>query len=205
MVRHNTVHSSGFSLLGSCSGSVRRSASKCSRFGETVMKLRLAASVGTVTVALTIGGLATTVISQSPAGWTAPRTPWGEPDIQGLFTTDDELGVPFERPATMGTRQTVTDAEFSDREAQAARQAATDAEEFVAPPATSAGRGNAGGRGGNPEGGGGIGPPNHWIERGKPSRRTSIVIDPPDGRIPFLNAEAQKRSTVAVNARTSGQ
>ena len=28
----------------------------------------------------------------------ALRTPWGDPDIQGIFTTDDELGVPFERP-----------------------------------------------------------------------------------------------------------
>ena len=165
------------------------------------MKVRLAASVGTVTVALIVSALATQVIGQSPAGYAAPRTPWGDPDIQGLFTTDDELGVPFERPAAMGTRQTVTDAEFADREAQAVRQAATDAEEFVAPPRPAA---NAG-RGGNPEGGGGVGPPNHWLERGKPSRRTSIVIDPPDGRIPFLNAEARKRSTVAVNARTSGQ
>jgi len=165
------------------------------------MQLRVFATVGAL--AIVIGWLGVAVSGQAPAGYTAPRTPWGDPDIQGLFTTDDELGVPFERPAAMGTRQTVTDAEFADREAQAARQAATDAEEFIAPPAAPAGR--AGGRGGNPEGGGGVGPPNHWLERGKPSRRTSIVIDPPDGRIPFLNAEAQKRSTVAVNARTSGQ
>jgi hypothetical protein len=49
------------------------------------------------------------------------RTPWGEPDIQGVFTTDDELGVPFERPDAMGTRTMVTDQEFADREAQATR------------------------------------------------------------------------------------
>jgi hypothetical protein len=102
----------------------------------------------------------------------------------------------------MGTRQTVTDAEFADREAQAARQAATDAEEFVASRAPVGGAG----RGGNPEGGGGVGPPGHWLERApRPSRRTSIVIDPPDGRVPFLNDEARKRAAVAVNARTSGQ
>ena len=167
------------------------------------MKLRLLAAVSAVAIAL--GWMSVSAVGQSPAGYTVPRTPWGDPDIQGLFTTDDELGVPFERPTTMGTRQTVTDAEFAEREAQAARQAATDAEEFVAP-AAPAGRGNAGGgRGGNPEGGGGIGPPNHWIERGKPSHRTSIVIDPPDGRIPFLNDDARKRAAVAVNARTSGQ
>ena len=38
----------------------------------------------------------------------------------------------------------------------------------------------------------------------KPSRRTSIVIDPSDGRIPYLNDEARKRAAVAVNARTTG-
>jgi hypothetical protein len=118
-----------------------------------------------------------------------PRTPWGDPDIQGVFTTDDELGVPFERAETYGTRTTMTDQEFAEREAQASRQAAADAEEFVVP----RGRGTDG-----------TGPPPHWLERGTPSRRTSIVIDPPDGRIPFLNDEARKRSTIAVNARTTG-
>ena len=180
------------------------------------MRLRVLASAAGVVFAIAIGSL---VPVNGQAGYAAPRTPWGDPDIQGLFTTDDELGVPFERPVAMGTRQTITDAEFAEREAQAARQAATDAEEFVAPPRPAANAGRAGnaagpasalgsggaGRGGNPEGGGGVGPPNHWLERGKPSRRTSIVIDPPDGRIPFLNADAQKRAAVAVNARTSGQ
>jgi len=149
------------------------------------------------------GGLALATMIALPdagaraQGQSAPRdrggflTPWGDPDIQGLFTTDDELGVPFERPEQFGNRQTVTDQEFADRQAQASRQAATDAEEFVAP--------RTGGRGGD-----GTGPPAHWLERGQPSRRTSIVIDPPNGRIPFLSDEARKRSTVAVNARTTG-
>jgi len=81
----------------------------------------------------------------------------------------------------------VTDQEFNERESQARRQAETDAEEFVA---TRTGRG----------GGDGTGPPNHWLERGRPSRRTSVVTDPPNGRIPFLNDEARKRAAVAVNA-----
>ena len=163
------------------------------------MKARIAMSAALLAVALVTGSFTAQMSGQSPTGWTAPRTPWGDPDIQGLFTTDDELGVPFERPAAMGTRDTLTDAELKDREVQAARQAAADAEEFVAPRAGP-------GRGGNPEGGGGVGPPGHWLERApRPSRRTSIVVDPPDGRIPFLNEEARRRSTVAVNARTSGQ
>jgi hypothetical protein len=128
---------------------------------------------------------------QAGSGWVAPRTPWGDPDIQGLFTTDDELGVPFERPPQFGERTTVTDEEFAEREAQARRQAAVDSEEFVQ--ARTGGRGD------------GTGPPAHWLERGRPSRRTSIVIDPPDGRIPYVNDEARKRAAVAVNARTTGQ
>jgi hypothetical protein len=163
------------------------------------MTLRILTSAATLVFAIAIGSPAKPVAGQSPA----PRTPWGDPDIQGLFTTDGELGVPFERDKAMGLRETLTDAEYKDREAQAARQAAVDAEQFVAPASAAGGRA---GRGGNPEGGGGVGPPGHWLERApRPSRRTSIVVDPPDGRIPFLNEEARKRSTVAVNARTSGQ
>jgi hypothetical protein len=122
---------------------------------------------------------------------TAQRMPWGDPDISGLFTTDVELGVPFERPVQFGDRQVVTAEEFNQRQAQSERQEEADREALVVP------RQNA-------EGGpvaGGTGPPAHWIERGKPSRRTSIVIDPPDGRIPFLNDEARRRGAAAA-ART---
>jgi hypothetical protein len=145
------------------------------------MAQRIIATAGLV-ILLGLAGAA-----QAPS---AMRTPWGDPDLQGVFTSDDELGVPFERPEQFGTRQTMTDQEFAEREAQARRQAATDAEEFVRP-----------GRGVGLDG---TGPPPHWLERGRPSRRTSLVIDPPDGRVPFLNDAARKRAAVAVNARTTG-
>ena len=51
------------------------------------------------------------------------RTPWGDPDLQGVFTTDDELGVPFERPPQFGARAVVTEEEFNTRVTQAQRQA----------------------------------------------------------------------------------
>lgn len=63
---------------------------------------------------------------QGGANWTAPRTPWGDPDIQGIFTTDDELGVPFERPEEFGQRTLLTDEELAEREAQSRRQADPD-------------------------------------------------------------------------------
>ena len=34
----------------------------------------------------------------SPARYTVPRTPWGDPDLQGIWSSDEEAGVPFERP-----------------------------------------------------------------------------------------------------------
>ena len=144
-----------------------------------------------VVAAATIAGVRAGAQGTSSSAASMLRTPWGDPDIQGIFTTDDELGVPFERPEQFAGRETVTEKEFADRLAQAARQAEVDNEEFVAP--------RTGGRGD------GTGPPAHWLERGKPSRRTSIVVDPPDGRIPYLNDDARKRAAMAVNVRTSGQ
>jgi hypothetical protein len=127
------------------------------------------------------------------AAWSPPQTPWGDPDVAGIFTTDDELGVPFERPEQFAGRELVTEEEFKQRAAQLQRQADADSEEFTVPRAS-----------GGPEGGG-TGPPSHWLERGKPSRRTSIVVDPSDGRIPYLDQPARERSTLGVNARTSGR
>jgi hypothetical protein len=159
-----------------------------------------------IAVGVTAMTLADPVVAQSQKGratdpvtraGTAPyRTPWGDPDLQGIFTTDDELGVPFERPAEFAGRGVVSDAEFAQRQTQANRLAEAEAEEFVVP--------RTGGPGGG-EGGGGTGPPSHWLERGKPSRRTSIVTEPADGRIPYVNDAARQRSTMAVNARTSGR
>ena len=107
--------------------------------------------------------------------WTAPRTPWGEPDLQGNWTSQAELGVPFERPAAFGTRQTLTDDEFAAREAQAQAQLKSDNADFDAETADTSRAGQVGSA---------TSPPPTWLERGKASRRTSLVIDPPDGRIP---------------------
>src|SRR4029453_10966657 len=153
-------------------------------YGIAVMK-SLASALAVMTVVAMVG------LPPQAQGGSAFPTPWGDPDIQGIFTTDDELGVPFERPQQFAGRDVVSDKEFEERQAQGTRQGEADAEEFVAPRT---------GRRGD-----GTGPPAHWLERGKPSRRTSIVIDPPDGRIPYLNEEARKRAASAVNMRTSGQ
>ncbi|MBV9508344.1 MAG: hypothetical protein JO323_25415 [Acidobacteriia bacterium] len=104
----------------------------------------------------------------------APRTPWGDPDLQGVWPGN--MGVPMQRPKSMGERTTLTDEEYSQRLAQAQRAAAADNEERAPKDAKV-----------------GIGPPSYWTERGKPTRQASLIIDPPDGRIPPLTPEAQKR------------
>ena len=43
----------------------------------------------------------------------SPRTPWGDPDLQGTYTSDNSIGVPFERPAQFGERAQLTDEEYA--------------------------------------------------------------------------------------------
>ena len=47
--------------------------------------------------------------------WTPPRTPWGDPDLQGTFTNSTEYATPLERPARFAGRtlQEITDAEIA--------------------------------------------------------------------------------------------
>ena len=104
--------------------------------------------------------------------WTPPKTPWGDPDLQGMWPGN--MGVPLQRPEKLGTRTTLTDEEFAQKEAQAKKQAQADSQSTAASDSV------------------GIGPPSYWVERGKPSRQTSLIVDPPNGRLPPLTAEEQK-------------
>jgi hypothetical protein len=118
------------------------------------------------------------------SGADAPRTPWGAPDLQGTWTSEPEFGVPFERAADVGNRELLTDEEYARRIAQRDRQAAQTLDEIdVFTVDTS----NAGAVGSPTS------PPPHWLERSTVSRRTSLVIDPPDGRIPAMTAQARAR------------
>ena len=112
-----------------------------------------------------------------------PRTPWGDPDLQGKWPSGHMTGVPLQRPESFGTRNVLTDAEFAARETQAARQADQDVADFdFANPSIPFG-----------QIGGGQSPPQHWLERGEPQRQASLIVDPPNGRMPAMTAAAQKR------------
>src|SRR5215471_19205923 len=144
--------------------------------------LRLTGALLTVSVVLS-GALTAQSV------YVVPRTPWGDPDLQGIWPGTGMMGVPLERPATLGNKAQLTDEELAARAAQARRQTAQDEEEFVAPRPTAEAVLT----------GAGTGPPGHWGERGTPQRQTSIVVDPPNGRIPAMTPEGQQR-TAAIPA-----
>jgi hypothetical protein len=137
------------------------------------MSLRL--TVSAVASILAAGVFTASVIGQSK--YVPPRTAWGDPDMQGMWSYNDDVDTPFERPGNLGGK-----AEFGDEELAAVL--ADRAKRNVDRAPTIGGETGAG--------------PTHWYEFwNAKSVRTSKIVDPPDGRVPPLTAEAQK----AVAAR----
>ena len=117
---------------------------------------------------LAVGTAPATAQSGPPLTWNA-RTPLGEPDYQGEWTSEGEYGVPFERPRQFGTRQFLNDEEYKKRLDEVRQRDEKD----LAPVDVSSGKVDAP-----------TAPIPHWREYETTSRRTSLVIDPPDGRLP---------------------
>ena len=106
--------------------------------------------------------------------WTLPRTPWGDPDLQGVWT--NETITPFERPVEQAGKEFLSDEEAASIEAGVAqRRAAFDG---TSPPGSVGGYNQ------------------FWLDSGTEflsSRQTSLVVDPPDGRVPTRpSAEARR-------------
>jgi hypothetical protein len=118
--------------------------------------------------------------ASATTNWTPPKTSWGDPDLQGEWPATAR--IPMQRPANLGTRAVLTDAELAERETQFKKQSEDDSELTA--------------KGGDVT----INPPSYWVERGKPDRQASLVVDPPDGRVPSLTPEGQ----AAVKALRGG-
>ncbi len=115
--------------------------------------------------------------------WTPPKTSWGDPDLQGAWTSDDQREVPFERSAQFGTRRYLNDDELAQR----AKEVDENQTEIV-------GQGIRPKRGywARQQGVNAAAAPAYFQEFSRrASRQTSLVIDPPDGRVPPLTKEAQ--------------
>jgi hypothetical protein len=98
--------------------------------------------------------------------YAAPRTPWGHPDLQGVWTSDDARTVPLQRPVELGDRRVLTDEEF------AARKQRDDETRGDVKVAAGTFVGEVGTRS---------------------LRQTSLVVSPANGRVPSRTPAADQR------------
>ena len=120
--------------------------------------------------AFAVVALVTLVVSSTPArGQSTPLTAWGDPNLQGTWASSG--ATPMERPDELQGRETLSD----DEVAQIRQQTAERNEQLLHAPARRT------------VAGAGVGAYNNfWMERGARSNRTSMIVDPPDGRFPPL-------------------
>jgi hypothetical protein len=118
--------------------------------------------------------------------WKAPRTPWGHPDLQGIW--DYRTITPLERPGALSGKPFLTAEEAATFEREENRRQNRD----LIDPA----------KGGLQYPPGGVIPYNEfWYDRGNSvvgSKRTSLIVDPPDGRLPPLTPAGQKVADAAA-------
>src|SRR5262245_19876271 len=126
-----------------------------------------------VSMALAACALAT-LDAQTPArsaaaktAWSA-KTPWGDPDLQGTWTSDAALGIPLQRPAQFAGRAELNDDEYKQKVERDTRT------RTAAENAVGSFRGDGA-----------------WLN--KSFRQTSLIVEPADGQIPPITPDAEKR------------
>jgi len=130
--------------------------------------LGVAAVIAAVIVSVKLAPV--TVAGQAP-----PRTAWGEPDLQGIWT--NEFDVPLQRAARYGNREFLTDEEQAQLDQQRAALLGRDRRVERGTELDVAGAYNA-----------------VFTSMKRTGRRTSLIVDPPDGRIPPTTPEARQRA-----------
>src|SRR5262245_6050226 len=163
--------------------------------GDTFrMRMRFAIGVG-LGLALS-SALITAQAPKAKAAYSVPRMPDGHPDMQGVWANNNM--TPLERPAVFGTRQTMTDAEFAAVKKNLASMtdggdaffadelilAAVDGKTKFSSADTQTGNYSQA-----------------WLSERILDNRTSLIIDPADGRIPPAAPGAQERARAAAAAR----
>jgi len=121
--------------------------------------------------------------------WAPPKTPWGDPDLQGNYSNKYEYGTPFERPQEFEGRRVedVTTKELSDAVKKRQDDTLERAKFF----------------GGDPEGKIGNSAEFRDIYEVTKGSRAWLVTDPPDGKIPAVTPEGRARAAAAARASSS--
>jgi hypothetical protein len=107
----------------------------------------------------------------SDANWQQPVTPWGDPDLQGTWPINHLTGVPLQRDPALGDRRYLNEEEMQARTEQYGERSERLGNEV---------EGNQLGMG-------------HWVEWGQLNNISSLIVDPPNGRLPALTAEGERR------------
>ena len=112
--------------------------------------------------------------------WVQSLTPWGDPDLQGVWT--NTTTTPLQRPRDLADKEFLTAEELAVRDRQVADKVNLDKRARDSP-VSETGAYN-----------------NFWMERGRLGTRTSLIVDPADGRLPPMTSEeevlqSQRRST----------
>ena len=127
---------------------------------------------------LSLAAAAVVLLPAAAIGQTTPRTPWGDPDFQGVW--NNGTVTPLERPAQFANREFLTEAEAAQYEKDMVTRTNVDNRDPVGTDADVSKAYNE-----------------VWWEHGSKvvaTRRTSIVYDPPNGKVPPLTPEAQARA-----------
>lgn len=108
----------------------------------------------------------------APAGWSAPKTAWGDPDLRGMYPLDQVGRTPMQRRPQYGNRLLMTEVEYKEALSAAAEvESGADREDAN----NQLGQGN-------------------WFEYGTALRQTALVVEPAaTGRIPDLTEEGKRR------------
>jgi hypothetical protein len=136
-----------------------------------------------IVLAIALCATAAAAVAQNPASrrdaGALPRMPWGHPDLEGVWTSDNNFSIPLERPAAVADKEFLDGKEYEEALASRAKLIAAVADGGAV----------------------GAGPP-HWYENlAAKSRRSSLIIDPRNGRLPALTAAARERAAADAAAR----
>jgi hypothetical protein len=144
----------------------------CGRVLRPTIRVAIAAAAVSAIAAVSI----TRTSAQAPApSMPALKMPWGDPDLQGIWT--DETDTPFQRSPKFANQEFFTEAQREEFDIQRSALRGRDTRAERGSEIDVAGAYNA-----------------VWGGRKRTGRRTSMIIDPPDGRIPPLTAEAEKNA-----------
>ena len=135
-------------------------------------------------VILLTSAFALAASSHPASGQTGPRTSWGHPDLQGTWST--ATITPFERTAEFAGKEFLTEAEAAEFERRTLQNTNRDRRDGGATADVARAYND------------------FWWDSGTrvvATRRTSLVVDPPDGRVPALTADAQRRQNALAEER----